>query len=368
MSFSRPYFFGCSIFSSEIEIVTTQTHIMCRLEDEWVFLKLPTWKTASIPAPIIRKWGESEEVVQHIQTLLCVSCGNKAAFMSGWVCLPFAAIPLCAPASVEPLLLSIGSLLRLGLSKRVWLNERKCNVLARISCAIPLCVCVYVCLCACVFLLQLLSVMHYPCTQEAAYYQWAVCLPVAPPARCWRSSCLAWCKTEPWDTKTCGLSANTSSSLPGTSSAKTHHHTSRHWLSWSLLSPLKSHTVGLYVLNTWMTFKNTVLLFWKCRFTAALWLTSFRIFTGTSAGNAGGRLCPLHQPVPRLRAANADGAQVSLFLHPRDHGRVPRWVTSTPSACCIQGIHHSPSPCSLPGVARSRVMSVFDLVFRDVPG
>lgn len=153
MSFSTPYFSGRSILSSGIEIVMTQTHIMCRLEDEWLFSKLPTWKTAPIPSPIIRKWGQSEEVVQHIQTLLCVSRVLKkkkeAAFMSEWVCLPFAAIPLCAAASVEPLLLSIGSLLRLGLSKRVWLNERECNVLARISRAIPLCVCVRVCLCSC---------------------------------------------------------------------------------------------------------------------------------------------------------------------------------------------------------------------------
>lgn len=49
---------------------------------------------------------------------------------------------------------------------------------------------------------------------------------------------------------------------------------------------------------------------------------------GFTAGNAGGRLCPLHQPVPWLRAANADGPPISLLLHPRNHGRIQRSVTS----------------------------------------
>lgn len=90
------------------------------------------------------------------------------------------------------------------------------------------------------------------------------------------------------------------------------------------------------VLNGSMNFKNTVIVlnlwFHSC---LALWLTSFLIFTGTSAGNAGGRLCSLHQPVPRLRAAAADGSQVFIFLPSRNHGRVPRWGTFSPSSYCI---------------------------------
>lgn len=47
----------------------------------------------------------------------------------------------------------------------------------------------------------------------------------------------------------------------------------------------------------------------------------------SAAGNAGGRLCPLHQPVPWLRAADADGAPIALLLHPGYHGRIQRSVT-----------------------------------------
>lgn len=46
--------------------------------------------------------------------------------------------------------------------------------------------------------------------------------------------------------------------------------------------------------------------------------------TATTAGNAGGHLCPLHQFVPRLRAADADGTSMSLLLHPRNHRRIKR--------------------------------------------
>lgn len=78
-------------------------------------------------------------------------------------------------------------------------------------------------------------------------------------------------------------------------------------------------------LDIWHKFSLTV-VFWP---TSA----SSPIFTGTSAGNTGGRLCPLHQPVSRLRAADADGTQISVFLHPRNHGRVQRSVTLTPALC-----------------------------------
>lgn len=78
----------------------------------------------------------------------------------------------------------------------------------------------------------------------------------------------------------------------------------------------------------------------KFSLTVVLWPTPhpILIFTGTSAGNARRRLCPLHQLVPRLRAANADGAQISLFLHPRNHGRVQRSVTLAPALCYIPKI------------------------------
>lgn len=63
-----------------------------------MFLKLSTRKAASVSAPVIRKRGQLEEVVQHIQTLFCVFCRNKAAFMFARVCLSFAAMLLCSPA------------------------------------------------------------------------------------------------------------------------------------------------------------------------------------------------------------------------------------------------------------------------------
>lgn len=49
---------------------------------------------------------------------------------------------------------------------------------------------------------------------------------------------------------------------------------------------------------------------------------------GSTAGDAWGRLCPLHQPVPRLRAAGADGPPIALLLRPGNHGRVQRSATS----------------------------------------
>ena len=57
--------------------------------------------------------------------------------------------------------------------------------------------------------------------------------------------------------------------------------------------------------------------------------------TGSTAGNAGGRLCPLHQSVSRLRAADADGAPVALLLHPGNHGRIQRSFTSLSGFQCI---------------------------------
>lgn len=50
----------------------------------------------------------------------------------------------------------------------------------------------------------------------------------------------------------------------------------------------------------------------------------------SAAGNAGGRLCPLHQPVPWLRAADADGPPIALLLHPGYHGRIQRSVNLPP--------------------------------------
>lgn len=175
-----------------------------------------------------------------------------------------------------------------------------------------------------------------------------MCLPVAPtlPARCWRSSRLAWCKTEPWDTKTCALSANTSSSSPETSSARTHRRTSRHWLSPSPSSTsLISHTVGL------LRFKHLN-----------------ELSQGPQQGVLEGdfALCiSLYHGYELLMQMGLR----SLFFYIQgimdgSRGESP----PLPSACRTRGVHRSPSPPSRPGVARSCVMSVFHLVSRDVPG
>lgn len=50
------------------------------------------------------------------------------------------------------------------------------------------------------------------------------------------------------------------------------------------------------------------------------------LLSGFSPGSAGGRLCPLHQPVPRLRAADPDGAPVVFLLPTGNHGRIQRSV------------------------------------------
>lgn len=54
--------------------------------------------------------------------------------------------------------------------------------------------------------------------------------------------------------------------------------------------------------------------------------------TGSTAGCSRGGFCPLHQPVPWLRAPDADGAPIALPLFPGDHGWIQRWVT-LPSGC-----------------------------------
>lgn len=64
--------------------------------------------------------------------------------------------------------------------------------------------------------------------------------------------------------------------------------------------------------------------------------------TGPTARCSRGGLCPLHQPVPWLRAPDADGAPITLPLFPGDHGWVQRWVT-LPSGC-INGFFF---PCSI---------------------
>lgn len=51
------------------------------------------------------------------------------------------------------------------------------------------------------------------------------------------------------------------------------------------------------------------------------------ISTGSTAGDAGGRLRHLHQLVPWLRAVDANGAAIALLLHPGHHGRIQRLVT-----------------------------------------
>lgn len=49
--------------------------------------------------------------------------------------------------------------------------------------------------------------------------------------------------------------------------------------------------------------------------------------TGSTARCSRGGFCPLHQPVPWLRAPDADGASIALPLFPGNHGWIQRWVT-----------------------------------------
>lgn len=104
----------------------------------------------------------------------------------------------------------------------------------------------------------------------------------------------------------------------------------------------------------------------------------------STAGNAGGRLCPLHQPLPRLRATDTDGPPIALLLHPGNHGRIQRSVTLPPGFLCsslhfihIQNILSYPRLTSAPWVHVYLVMSVYDVWyelspcfvwFRDVQG
>lgn len=66
--------------------------------------------------------------------------------------------------------------------------------------------------------------------------------------------------------------------------------------------------------------------------TVVSWTCLFSFSTGPTAGNVRGRLCSLHQPVPRLRAADADGTPLTLLLRPGYTGWIPRLVAAPPSA------------------------------------
>lgn len=69
------------------------------------------------------------------------------------------------------------------------------------------------------------------------------------------------------------------------------------------------------------------------------------LIPGSSTGNAGGWLCPLHQSVPWLWAADADGLQITFLLHPGNHGWIQRSVFSLQFfrvflfPLCVQRLH-----------------------------
>lgn len=101
--------------------------------------------------------------------------------------------------------------------------------------------------------------------------------------------------------------------------------------------------------------------------------------TGSTAGCSRGGFCPLHQPVPWLRAPDADGAPIALPLFPGDHGWIQRWVT-LPSGCitvfffpCIFTLLSSPQ-CFTVLSTRHKVYFWFLtcsphlVLFRNVPG
>lgn len=130
---------------------------------------------------------------KNILVLLCVSCWSKASIESVQVCLLIEA----TAANLKE-------------------SQRSC-----------------LCVCLCVYVDALCSQSVWgftPLDRKWPIIDDPVCLFVILPARCWRNLCLVCSRTGWWHTKTCGLSANTSSSSPGISSARTHRHRSRHRL------------------------------------------------------------------------------------------------------------------------------------------
>lgn len=78
------------------------------------------------------------------------------------------------------------------------------------------------------------------------------------PARYWRSLCPVWFRTVLWATRTCGLSANTSSFSPGISSAKSRHSTSRHGHVKTIYAVLYTYFYIIYVTWTHQNSQNVV--------------------------------------------------------------------------------------------------------------